>query len=72
MKQAYDCLSKALRNDPKIPEHFFNLGCLFELSNQQKDALSMYDKALEAHPSFQLALIRKRKIISDSQSTTLE
>jgi len=35
------------------------MGCLYELSGQPKDALSMHDKAIELQPNFQLAYTRK-------------
>lgn len=62
MKQAYECFSKALKLDPKCPENFYNLGCLFELSSQPNDAVSMYEKCLDIDPAFHLAVNRMRKM----------
>jgi len=57
-----------LKFGPKVPENYFNMGCLFELSNQPNDAVMMYDKAIEVCPSFHLAHTRKLGIYSQMEN----
>jgi len=62
LKQSYDCLTNAVKFNVKGAEHYYNLGCLFELSTQTKDAIKMYEKAIELRPNFTQAINNSRRL----------
>jgi len=59
VKSSHECFNNALNFNPKNPENYFNMGCLYELCFQFSDAIAMHDKAIELDPNFQLAHARK-------------
>jgi len=49
-------------------ENYFNLGCLYELCYQFKDAIAMHEKAIELQPNFQLAHTRKLGVLAQMEN----
>ncbi len=54
--------------DPKSAENFFNMGCLYELNGQAKEAVNMLDKAIELQPNFSLAFTRKLCVLAQLEN----
>ena len=61
--QAVEEFKKAIQDDPKDVESYYNLGVVYEAKNMLKEAKEAFEKALDLDPKHKLAEAHLSKLI---------